>query len=274
MKVIVRDDDISYFTQPELLQQLYDPLWTHGLPVCLSVIPYHYDSVKVTYRSGVAEPDENTPISQFGQGLSHPISNNPHLTNFLSNLDCQELAELCVHGFEHRYREFHVDAHKAQELLDSSLEIFAASFPSVKPKTFVPPYESLSSEALTVLNAHKLNVATDAETAVDLHLACAGGKEEPIFAGGDDSLVFAGASYVFDPLKNDSQVEIGIEATLNSSPNLLIITNHYWDFFENFVTPKRHRIDLWTNFVNTLISRGAIFTTFRKEAQWFHRSCH
>ena len=267
MKVIVRDDDISYFTPPESLEQLYEPLWAQGLPVCLSVIPNHYDSVMVAYRSSTAEPDENTPPGEFGRGMSHPVWKNSRLTNLLSSLDRSGCVEICVHGFEHRCSEFEVDADRARELLFSSLNILSAVFPQIKPATFVPPYEAISCAALKSLAQYQFNVATSLETARDLSLVGEEYQEDGIFEGEYDSVVFGCANYLFDPLSSDTDVEHALKKTLRRQPKFLIIANHYWDFFDGFVTPKDHRIALWSNFVKALIARDTEFTTFRQEAQ-------
>ncbi len=273
MKVIVRDDDISYFTPPELLEQLYDVLWSEGLPVCLSVIPNHYDSVMVAYRSSTPQPDENTPSYEFGRGLSHPVWKNSRLTNFLGNLASSGCIEACVHGFEHRYSEFNVDACRARELLTSALDIFTTAFPQIQVKTFVPPYENLSRSAFESLIEFQLNVATELNTARDLKVAELGYHEDGIFESDGDCLVFACANYLFDPLKSDIEVEQALEKTLRRLPDLLIIANHYWDFFDGFLKPKTHRIQLWSSFVKNLINRDAIFTTFRQEALQFRHFC-
>ena len=39
MKVALRDDDTSYFTEPEKLDAVYHDVWDR-LPVCLAVVPH------------------------------------------------------------------------------------------------------------------------------------------------------------------------------------------------------------------------------------------
>jgi hypothetical protein len=272
MRVIVRDDDISFFTPSELLEQLYEPLWSQGLPVCLSVIPNHYDSVMVPSRSSTQEPDGNIPPSEFGRDMTHPVWKNSRLTNLLSSLDDGDCVEVCVHGLEHRHREFDVDAGQARELLMSSLNILSTALPQIKPTTFVPPYEAISCAALQSLAECQINVATALHTARDLNLVAAGDQADCIIQGDGDSVVFACANYLFDPLNSDTNVEQALDATLRRDPKLLIIVNHYWGFFDGFVTPKHHRIELWANFVRALIRKDAVFTTFRQEALRFRKS--
>jgi hypothetical protein len=266
MKVIIRDDDISFFTPPEFLEHLYEPLWSKGLPVCLSVIPDHYDSSMVAYRSSIPGPDENTPPREFGKQIAHPVWKNSRLTSLLSSLYRTGCVEVCVHGSEHRSHEFQVDAGRAKELLGASLHTLATAFPEITPKTFVPPYEELSSSALSCLAEHQLNLATDIDTARALNLVAADWHEDGIFETEDGTVVFVSRSYLFDPLKNDTDVENAVKEVLKRRPKLLIVANHYWDFFERFLTPKHYRITLWTRFVEGLMANDAVFTTFAQEA--------
>lgn len=40
MKFAIRDDDTSFFTQPEQLLRVYEGIWDRA-PVSLSVVPFH-----------------------------------------------------------------------------------------------------------------------------------------------------------------------------------------------------------------------------------------
>ena len=37
--ILIRDDDINYFTKPEMLESIYSNAWTEGFKVSLSTIP-------------------------------------------------------------------------------------------------------------------------------------------------------------------------------------------------------------------------------------------
>ena len=39
MKVVIRDDDTSYFTTPDALTAIYTDVWDRA-PVCLAVVPF------------------------------------------------------------------------------------------------------------------------------------------------------------------------------------------------------------------------------------------
>jgi Uncharacterized protein conserved in bacteria (DUF2334) len=274
MNVIVRDDDVSYFTPPGFLERLYEPLWERGLPVCLSVIPQHYDSVFVAYRTPSAAPDENTPPFAFGLGRTHAIGDNRALTSRLDDLSRAGCAELCLHGFEHRYREFDVDEVTARNRLRLAVSAFGASFPTVAPETFVPPYEGLSSQALAALAEHSLNIATCLDTLREVGLfdGQMSTEDDGVVSLSNGRTAFGCARYLFDPLASDAAVETAMSMVLSRRPRLLILANHYWDFFDRFSTPRRERLRLWKEFVDELIARGARFTTFAREARQLRAS--
>lgn len=274
MIVIVRDDDVSYFTPPGFLERLYQPLWERGLPVCLSVIPQHYDSVSVAYRTPAPAPDENTPPFAFGLGRTHAIGDNGALTSRLDVLSHAGCAELCLHGLEHRYREFDVDEVTARDRLRLAVAAFRASFPTVVPETFVPPYEGLSPQALVPLAEHSLNVATCLDTLREVGLFDdqMSPEEDGVVSLSNGQTAFGCARYIFDPLASDADVETAVSMALSRKPGLLIVANHYWDFFDRFSTPRRERLRLWKEFVDELIIRGARFTTFAREARQLRAS--
>lgn len=258
---------MSYFTPPALLEQLYGRLWSDGRPVCLSVIPEHFDSVFVAYRSAAPTPDENTPPDSFGFGRSHPVGENRALTAMLTDLARSGKAELCLHGHEHRWREFAAAAGPARERLVRALRGFGASFPGMRPRTFVPPYEALSSQALGSLWEQGLDVATCVATARDLGLVADAASAGPMLTRDDGMIVFMCREYVFDPLATDEIVGRAAAEVLSLRPDVLIVANHYWDFFSGFVEPRARRLRIWADFVDDLARDGAEFTTFEREAR-------
>jgi hypothetical protein len=101
-KVIVRDDDISFFTSPDLLERVYGRLWSRHKPVCLSVIPAQNSNVRIDYRPG--KPfDPSIPPGYRGQDHDHTILNNRELCAYLNEKARQGLVEICLHGYSHSY---------------------------------------------------------------------------------------------------------------------------------------------------------------------------
>jgi hypothetical protein len=80
MKVIIRDDDISYFTQPSMLEEIYSKCWDCGIPICFSVIPSHSTD---TQGSGL-EYEPNIPPAYRCKKAEYAVSENKKLCNFLN----------------------------------------------------------------------------------------------------------------------------------------------------------------------------------------------
>src|SRR4030042_5407342 len=80
LTVIIRDDDISACTRPEMLQALYGGLWARGSPVCLAVVPLL--SEHVPRLAGYQDPD-------------------PGVWPFLRDLAGSGRAEIALHGCRH-----------------------------------------------------------------------------------------------------------------------------------------------------------------------------
>jgi peptidoglycan/xylan/chitin deacetylase (PgdA/CDA1 family) len=257
---------VSYFTPPVLLEQLYGRLWSAGRPVSLSVIPQHFDSVVVAYRSPEEAPDENIPSYAFGQGRSWPVGDNRPLTSLLTDLARAGHVELCLHGYQHRKQEFDVGADVARRRLRGALRAFEESFPGMTPRTFVPPYEALSRGTLAALREHRLDLATCAATARGLGLTSDAEAQDWILTTDEGMMVFACREYLFEPLAADVSVERAIEKVLATRPGVLIVTNHYWDFFRDFAEPRPERLRIWSDFLDRLLEDGAEFTTFAQEA--------
>jgi hypothetical protein len=83
LTVIIRDDDISACTRPEILHTLYGELWAQrpeGRPVCLAVVPFL--SEHVPRLAGYQDPD-------------------PGVWPFLRHLAGSGRAEIALHGYRH-----------------------------------------------------------------------------------------------------------------------------------------------------------------------------
>ena len=72
MKLIIRDDDVSYFTSPKILENLYEDVWDK-CPISLSVVPF------ILSTPGQLE----TPIKFRHTKKLYPIGENKELVNFL-----------------------------------------------------------------------------------------------------------------------------------------------------------------------------------------------
>lgn len=97
MYFAIRDDDISYFTKPEELDQAYDFLKEMGLegPVSFSLVPY-------------TVPNHHENVFPYGKG--HPwgyylLGDNPDLVGYLKEKYKEGKADFLLHGCSHEYKK-------------------------------------------------------------------------------------------------------------------------------------------------------------------------
>ena len=104
--VIIRDDDISFFTSPAQLERIYGRLWSAGLPVCLSLVPDCCADTRVYWSDGNPH-DPGIPPAYRGRAQCYAVADNRELCAFLNELAGAGLVEICLHGFTHTFFEFH-----------------------------------------------------------------------------------------------------------------------------------------------------------------------
>ena len=67
MKVVIRDDDTSYFTTPDALTAIYTDVWDRA-PVCLAVVPF-----------AIGYEQRGIPREHWHSGESFALERNPAL---------------------------------------------------------------------------------------------------------------------------------------------------------------------------------------------------
>ena len=114
MKVALRDDDTSYFTEPGRLEAVYHDVWDR-IPVGLAVIPQ---------AAGFA--DKAIPEKYWDAGRAFPLDENAPLVESLRTLVKDGRVTISQHGYTH---EDYPDGHEFQAAPD--LESRLAQRPGV-----------------------------------------------------------------------------------------------------------------------------------------------
>ena len=141
---ILRDDDISFFTVPQMLERIYGQLWQRGCKATLAVIPKHK-----------AIDDLNVPPTFRGSDTYHSIDQNRDLLRYLKNRLCEGKIAIAQHGFSHEMiddvPEFGIsDRDELARRLSEGIRILNNAL-QTEVKAFVPPWEKLSKPALKVI---------------------------------------------------------------------------------------------------------------------------
>ncbi|MCA9496056.1 MAG: DUF2334 domain-containing protein [Nanoarchaeota archaeon] len=142
MEFIIRDDDLSYFADPEHLESLYNGIWDK-FPVCFSTIPKVYTK------------QLEVPIHKEHKKDFYYIYENKKLVEFLKKKIKEGKVKIWLHGFTHRdvdgvfdlerrdYDAVYSDLKKGKEILERTFDI--------KIDTLVPPHDRLSKEAVNAI---------------------------------------------------------------------------------------------------------------------------
>lgn len=148
MKVALRDDDTSYFTDPARLDAIYHDVWDR-VPVCLAVIPH---------AMGFA--DKAIPERYWQSHRAYPLEENAELVSRLKALHAAGRITLAQHGFTH---EDFPDGHEFQAApdLESRLvrgQSYLEHVVGARIRIFVPPHNALSKRGLRAVGAAGLNL--------------------------------------------------------------------------------------------------------------------
>lgn len=148
MKIALRDDDTSYFTDAERLAAVYHDVWDR-IPVGLAVVPHAAGFV-----------DKAIPETYWDAGRSFPLAENAALVTALRGHLAAGRISIAQHGFTH---EDFADGHEFQAApdLESRLargQAYLEGVLGTRIRVFVPPHNALSKRGLAAVSAAGLNL--------------------------------------------------------------------------------------------------------------------
>lgn len=148
-RVLIRDDDLCFFSDPERVDEIYGFALDAGLPVNFSVIPKVDANARTNSKDfgpGTFEPF--IPAEYQGREEYFSVLDNPALTGYLRG---KRTVEILQHGFCHggapgRYEFELPDRGSAAEKLEAGSAILRETF-GATPTTFVAPQDKYSQAA-------------------------------------------------------------------------------------------------------------------------------
>ena len=148
MKVALRDDDTSYFTEPGRLEEVYHDVWAR-IPIGLAVIPHAAGFV-----------DKAIPEKYWDAGRAFPLEENQALVASLRTLVKDGRVSISQHGYTH---EDYPDGHEFQAApdLESRLahgQAYLERVLDTRIRVFVPPHNALSKRGLKAVDAAGLHL--------------------------------------------------------------------------------------------------------------------
>lgn len=147
-KFALRDDDISYFTKPSVLESLYKNIWDK-IPITFSVVPF---------LRGINEG--MVPKEFRGIDREFPISDNLKLVNFFREKILSNKADIILHGYSHKgsgeSAEFESDFGLNEKIVKA--KNYVENLFGVEVNTFMPPNGRISKSGIKAIINNKLNL--------------------------------------------------------------------------------------------------------------------
>lgn len=145
----LRDDDTSYFTSPDELEEAYGEVTRRG-PVSLAVVPY--------FRGGISK---GIPDRYRCTWKEYPLHENRELVDYLKEGIRQSKYEIMLHGLYHDEQDGRPEF-AAREGLDERVREgrrYLESLLDTRIRVFVPPHNFISRQGLTAVRKEGLNLA-------------------------------------------------------------------------------------------------------------------
>jgi len=252
-KIIIRDDDTSFFTSPQRLEALYGRLWAAGRPVCLAVIPNVYADARVYWTDGNPH-DPAIPPGQRGQDQYFSLLDNPTLCQYLNAKAAAGLVEICLHGYAHIFYEFTThDRGRIRDMLDKGLALLQRALPAATIQTFVAPYDRLSPAACAELIERGFHISTQSLNLAPLPALpqISGFGAAPIARR---QMLFVCDDYLFS-YKRPPAESLRLARAALARNDLTIICNHYWMFYHPW-RPRPNPADFaaWNGVLDVLLA--------------------
>jgi hypothetical protein len=148
MRFAIRDDDTSFFTDPQQLERVYGDIWDE-VPVSLAIVPFHAST-----KSGAV------PAEYWDGEREFATADNHALVGFLREQIQRRRVSVLLHGYNHKNYpggfEFQVGEHLLDRIAKGKLELERLF--DVDVRTFVPPHNALSRRGLEAVDQSGLNV--------------------------------------------------------------------------------------------------------------------
>lgn len=148
MQFCIRDDDTSFFTSPDQLEEAYGEATRYG-PVSLSVVPYH--------RAGTSKA---VPEKYRGRWTIHPFHKNEALVRYLGDAVARGRFEIMLHGYYHDVPdgrpEFLGDDDLTRRVAEGRKYI--ESVLGTKVRVFVPPRNAIRGQGLRAVARSSLHL--------------------------------------------------------------------------------------------------------------------
>jgi hypothetical protein len=260
--ILIRDDDLCYFTQVETFCQVHRLLLDQRIPFSAAAIPAVSDHVQAA-QGGV---EGFIPPALKNRGRFYKISDNRPLCAFLR--DHAEI-EIVQHGFQHlRLPDGSPEFAGSNESdlahrLDQGTEMLQEAF-SRKPRFFVPPFDTVSATALALIRTRFSGISFSrySHSLLPFWLwpsyKLAKLRARHMLSWGDFLLLsHPGSDLSFVPPLEWQTADL-------PSTDALVVTVHSWMYFDQHGRIRNEKLQQYEEFISRLLRQPGL--TFKRFA--------
>jgi hypothetical protein len=148
LQFCIRDDDTSFFTSPEELEQAYGELSRWG-PISLAVVPFH--------RAGTSK---GIPEKYRGRWSVHPLHENRALVEYLRSGVAGGRYEVMLHGYYHDEPDGHWEFQRGDDLVRRVADgrRYLEDLLATDIRVFVPPRNGIGRAGLLAIAREGLHL--------------------------------------------------------------------------------------------------------------------
>jgi hypothetical protein len=239
--IIIRDDDISYFTPPSTLENIYGDFLEDN-KVSFSVIPNVYASIELTsiggyYKNTKLDYDPLIAPEYRGKKEYYNVEDNHELIEFLNKKNINVLQHGYAHERINNIPEFSINSRdiiyeraiKGKNILKKSI--------NKDIDIFIPPWNSVSKEAFKALNDEYKGIIVKTvyplNQNIDLLLPY---YIKELFNNNyhlNKNLLIIDNYVLIDQELKITSLKDRMDYILKRF-KVMVIQNHYWDFYEDW----------------------------------------
>ncbi len=274
--VIIRDDDISFFTPVEVLEKLYRPLLSRGKTISLSVIPEIACGITLGEHNGPFWTEYSLNYSPFippefrKRNEQFSIVKNSTLTDYLNKNTGFEILQ---HGYSHAViNDIFEGALSKPEVIEEKLAVSSLLLEKAfgkKPDFFVGPWDAFSSETIKELrksfkgiSMHRMgkrHVPWNLKPSAVFRRLIPRGQKNGYFKWGD-FIIFEHPGTMISMFNSPKMILDEIKQALEKLDTLILVT-HHWEFFYDWGKINPYLYDAWMGIIDFLLSDSDIEIT-------------
>ena len=263
--VVIRDDDVSYFTNPATLEKLYAPLIVEKKPINFALIPRITANIKTDANNPYnkqenLEYDPIIPPEHRGYDKSFPLGENKNLVEFIQSLEfCEVLQHGFTHGFIDGVKEFRIRDEKVlQQRASLGREILQKCF-HANPSFFVAPWDNVSSEAINFFKSSYKGLSMGRINPVRLPAKSCGSYLRKMLSSRnflfyESLLIVEHPGYILTRFNNPESILNKVKAAIETR-DVVILVNHHWEYFYDWNGLDSSFFSAWNKVMEYLLQK-------------------